>query len=560
MALRCPGLVFFAILVTASSRGLSSENDSGSLPYVSAVRSFADRVLEHGRDKYGPKKTPLFVDGLHVETQEPVRWKCRGETWVLSNFASQQSLVRLLDGLTGLTGEAKYRQAAEQATGYALEHLRTPSGMFYWGGHAAWDLEGEKPVGQSPKANVHELKNHQPYYELMWRVNPRAAREAMEGIWAGHILDWSLLDYNRHAEMLKPIRPRWDHPFAEDVGVPFPAKGGNLSFANVTPPLLRTGAMLAVLGDSSDAFVWTRRLLHRWQQGRDKETGLCGGQLSYRKDDRAKAVLGRVHPEINEANIVASYHQTSRYHNIPLTQMQAAETLLAAGSRYEEPAREWIRWASDDLKVYAARSYDPQTGRFLARMTDGTAIQWQKSGTDYYTPESFAPREPDGTILWSYAMAYRLTGDPDHWRMARELARRLDLGDLGSADGSQRAPRLDSPCRDWRAIYAMIELHRTTGDRAMLRLGSRIADNLLAMQTGTGLFPRPGRVYASTGDEVPLAILHLAAALDGKSSALPQATFDYRFFHCEYHGELEEHQKKRADARTYDHLVFYGEM
>ena len=32
-----------------------------------------------------------------------------------------------------------------------------------------------------------------------------------------------------------------------------------------------------------------------------------------------------------------------------------------------------------------------------------------------------------------------------------------------------------------------------------------------------------------------------------------------RFFHCEYHGPLEEHQKKRADSRTYDHLVYYGD-
>ena len=34
--------------------------------------------------------------------------------------------------------------------------------------------------------------------------------------------------------------------------------------------------------------------------------------------------------------------------------------------------------------------------------------------------------------------------------------------------------------------------------------------------------------------------------------------FDRRFFHCEYHGDLEEYQKKRADARTYDHNVIYG--
>ena len=67
---------------------------------------------------------------------------------MLSNFASQQALLRTLDGLTGVTGEEKYRRAAEETTRYALEHLRTPNGLLYWGGHLAWDLQEEKPVGQ----------------------------------------------------------------------------------------------------------------------------------------------------------------------------------------------------------------------------------------------------------------------------------------------------------------------------------------------------------------------------------------------------------------------------
>jgi len=99
----------------------------------------------------------------------------------------------------------------------------------------------------------------------------------------------------------------------------------------------------------------------------------------------------------------------------------------------------------------------------------------------------------------------------------------------------------------------------TNGDDQFLRLASRVADNLLKTQTPTGLFPRSGRKYARTGDEAPLAILHLAAAIQGKRNLIPPAAFDRRFFHCEYHGPLEEHQKKRADRRTYDHLVYYGD-
>ena len=546
------------VLLLICLAGLSAGNSwaDESSKYLNAVREFADNVLKYGRDTYGLKHTPLFVDGLNIHTHEPVKWECRDQTWVLSNFASQQPLLRTLDGLTALTGQEEYRKAAEDATRHALKHLRTANGLLYWGGHLAWDLEREQPVGQY--ADVHELKGHQPYYRLMWRVDAPATRQLTETIWAAHVLDWSLLDYNRHASVKKRPDPPWDHEFKEDIEVPFSAKGNNLSFVNVTPPIMHSAVMLAVLDKNSDVLTWTRRLIYRWQQGRHPHTGLCGGQLSYRKHDRAQDALGHVHPNINEAKIVASYHQVSRYHHLPLAQMQAALTLMKAGGKYADVGHEFVDWASEDLKVYAKHSYDPNTGRFVALMTDGTPIKWRQSRTGYYVPESFAPQSPDGFILWGYAMAYRLTADKVHWRMVREIGQQLDLGDIGQPDGSQRALRYTTTHNNWRTIYALLELYQATDDHALLQLARCIADNILTTQTKTGLFPRHGRVWARTGDEIPLALLYLAAAINGKSSSLPPAVFDRRFFHCEYHGHLDEHQQKRADKRTYDSLVFYG--
>jgi pectate lyase len=524
--------------------------------YLKAACDFADSVLEHGTDTFGDTRTPLFVDGLHAQTLKPAAWRWQNQMWVLSNFASQQPLLRTLDGLTALTSKQKYRRAAEDAARYALKHLTTPNGLLYWGGHFAWDLQQDRPVGQY--ADIHELKNHQPYFRLMWRVCPEETARLMEMIWAGHILDWSRLDHNRHASVTKRVRAPWDHPFEQDLEVPFPAQGGNLSFVNVTPPLMHSGVMLAVLADNTDALTWTRRLLYRWQQARDPKTGLSGGQLSYRKEDRAQEALGHMHPKINEARIVASYHRTNRYHDLPLAQMQNACTLLEKGGRYAEVGRELIQWASEDLKAYARYSFDPNAGVFTALMTDGTPIHWQRSRTGYYVPDSFAPCAPDGFILWGYALAYRLTSDETHWQMLRRLARSLSLGEVGGLQGSGRALRFSTDSQDWRYIYALLELHQASQDRQFLRLASRIADNILSMQTATGLFPRPGREWARTGDEIPLALLHLAAAVAGKSEQMPAPIRDSRFFHCEYHGPLEAHQQKRADKRTYDDLVYYG--
>ncbi|MHC4120869.1 MAG: hypothetical protein ACYSWO_25545 [Planctomycetota bacterium] len=549
----CVLVLFCTIILTETSYVRAG---SGGDKYLKAVRRFADTVVQEGRDTYGDEHTPLFVDGLHAESLKPVIWKKDGQSWVLSNFASQQPLIRVLDGLSTLTADTSYRRAAADATGYVLGNLQSASGLLYWGGHLAWDLETERAVGQY--AGAHEMKGHQPYYRFMWRVDRESTRKLMGAVWATHILDWSLLDYNRHANTEKPARPTWDHEFADGIEVPFPTDGGNLSFANVTPPLMHSGTMLAALDKNRDALKWTSRLVYRWQQGKDPETGLCGGQLSYRKNDRAQDALGHVHPSINEAKIVASYHQTSRYHHIPLAQMQAAETLLKAGGEYAQAGRQFIAWAIEDLKIYANRSYDPDTGRFIALMTDGTPLKWRQAKTGYYVPESFAPRNPDGHLLWSYAMAYRLSEDEDLWRMLRQLMRTMGMGDIGSPSGQGQALKPDTESTDWRLIYALLELHQATGNSSMLGMAGNIGDNLLKLQTSTGLFPRSGREYARTGDEIPLALLHLTAALEGRSAQMPPPTFDSRFFHCEYHGRLDEHQKKRADKRTYDNYVFYG--
>lgn len=551
-------LLMAAALASLPSQGICEGVEPTAKRYVEAVRCFADTVLKYGRDVYGKEKTPLFVDGFNAETLAPVRWQCRGQTWVLSNFASQQPLVRLLDGLTGITGEEKYRRAAEEAARYALAHLQAPSGLLYWGGHTAWDLEGHQAVSQYPNENTHEFKNHLPYYRLMWKVDSASTRRLMEMVWAGHIINWPRLDYNRHADAEKKIQPQWDSEFDEDIEVPFPTDGKNLSFCNVTPSLMHSGVMLSVLNRNEDVLLWTRRLIYRWQQGRDHKTGLCGGQLSYRKIDRAQIALGHVHPTINEAKIVGCYHQSSRYHLLPLAQMQAGVTLITAGGKYAEVGREFIRWASEDLEVYGRNCYDDEKGLFVAKMTDGTPIKWQSTTKGYYIPESFAPLKGDGFVVWAYAMAYRLTGDEAHWQMLRRLFVRSDLGEPGPADGDERALRFDTDNSDWRIIYALLELYSATKDKAMLRLACSVADNLLKMQSKSGLFPRAGREYARTGDEIPLAILHLSGAIEGKRLLLPPAILDRRFFHCQYHGKLEWYQKKRADERTYDHYIFYG--
>ena len=251
-----------------------------SARFLAALRTFADNVLEFGPDRYGPQPTPLFVDGIDVDTHEPVKWKSRnGHEWVLSNFASQQNLLRTLDGLTGLTGESRYRAAATAAARYALVRLDR-DGLLAWGGHMAYNASDARFEYAEDKGPVHELKSHYPYYEFLWQVNPSQTKTLMENIWRGHVLDWATLDFNRHGENVRPGK-LWDHDY---TGGPVFFWGRGLTFHNAGSDLYYDAAMLAKLSGDDPPLVRAKRLAHRYIETRNPKTGLSGYQFSQAAD------------------------------------------------------------------------------------------------------------------------------------------------------------------------------------------------------------------------------------------------------------------------------------
>ncbi len=63
-------VLLFISLEGLPAGNLYTEEDSR---YLDAVREFADNVLKYGKDTYGPKHTPLFVDGLNTHSHELVK-------------------------------------------------------------------------------------------------------------------------------------------------------------------------------------------------------------------------------------------------------------------------------------------------------------------------------------------------------------------------------------------------------------------------------------------------------------------------------------------------------
>jgi pectate lyase len=519
-------------------------------PFVEAVRRFADAVLDLGRDAYGGRRTPLFVDGLSLDGREPVRWRSQGEDWVLSNLASQQVLLRVLDGLSALAGEARYREAALDAVRFALAELRVGD-LLCWGGHMAFDLERKKPVLAVGKGDpgeeelaprpLHELKSHYPYWELFWEADPAETRRFIEGYWEAHVLDWETLEFSRHgAPGKRPAKEVEGGVWGRSsVGGPVFFRGRGLTFMNAGSDLYYAAGMLHSLGGDEGPLVWAKRLARRYVETRHPATGLGGYQFSISitsfRGDRAVEQLGGQlarHDPI-EARVCMPGRILTIIGHAALCRMRLFEVLGPAG-------RELLDWAVEDLLAFGRHSYDPATNQLHPLLTDGTRLTGLVLEKDGYYGKKGAvlgPLAADSLLLWSYAKAFRLSRAAGLWNVARGVALGCGFGDIGAVGGSDARLEAGTRSADPRAIFAFLELFDATANESYLALARAIGENILEGCIFGGLFAESATHRFTRLDRLePLALLHLASALRGEPGSVPAYCGGAGYFEAEHDG------------------------
>lgn len=483
--------------------------------FVEAVQAFADVALTYGRDTYGSKHTPLFVDGINMETHAPVMWKSRdGHPWVLSDLGNQQIFFRTLVGLSALTGEPRYKQAAVAATRYALTNLME-NGLLAWGGHMAYNASEDVTVCAEDKGRVHELKCHYPFYELMWELDPRATKTLIENIWNAHILDWSSLDFNRHGVPRK-LGALWKNEYK---GTPVFFDGRGLTFINAGSDLVYAAAELSRFTGDPEPLVWAKRLAHRYVETRDPHTGLGGYQFSQERDawcddvgkirgDRAQYFFAADFPghHVVEGTLFPTSGNTPPVHP-RICQMLLGEALGANG-------KEFIQWAREDLTAWGKSAYRAADNKFIPMLTDGTSLEGYVVKKDgYFGPKGrvLTAGKAGANDFWTYALGYRLTDDAFLGEMVHSI-RNANAFEKGS---------------DPAALFGFLELYRKTKDRAFLQAAERVGDHILA----AGRY-RQGWVKFDRVE--PLALLHLAAALQDRAALVPAYNGGSGFFAATY--------------------------
>lgn len=183
-------------------------------PFAAVVYGYADAMLEHGRDTYGPQKTGLFLSALDRKTLSPLKTRPpapagvpsesrpgpRGKPLVGANPQTDQNLLRLLYFLVGLSGEDRYGKAADEQLKWFLENTPSPkTGLLPWGEHLSWNVTTDE-VASGTEQPVHEFSRPWMLWEKCFELAPQQSRRFALGLWNHHVADHKTGAFRRRAD------------------------------------------------------------------------------------------------------------------------------------------------------------------------------------------------------------------------------------------------------------------------------------------------------------------------------------------------------------------------
>lgn len=241
-------------------------------PFLPVIYRYADAMIEHGRDNYGPQKTGLFLSALDRTKLVPLtnrppapagiregdRVGAKGGRLTGANPQHDENFLRLLYTLTDLSRQSKYREAADAELKWFFQNAAaTNTHLLPWGEHMSWEVFADQPLS----ANGDQLGTHEFFRPwLLWdrcfQLAPEASRNFALGLWEHQIANHETGAFNRHAGY-------WQHATLD--GMDFPRHAGFY---------IRTWASAYAYTRDRVFVTAIEALLKRFEQKRHPQTGL----------------------------------------------------------------------------------------------------------------------------------------------------------------------------------------------------------------------------------------------------------------------------------------------
>ncbi|MEQ9221796.1 MAG: hypothetical protein RLO17_27315 [Cyclobacteriaceae bacterium] len=214
MTLNTPKMIFrflpLVVILISVLTGCTEKQQAKNHPkYLTYVKSYADAMIQNGRDVYGAEHSPLFASALNRQTFQVdesidtisisgVRVTDRSVTG--ANMIHDVDLFTTLYDLAAITGEARYGEEADKAMNFFFNTCQSEATNFYcWGEHLYWDFQKDD-CGLG--ADYHE-NSVWPYWDKAYEMAPDAVWNFTLAEWDHQIHDKTTGDFSRHAGYTK---------------------------------------------------------------------------------------------------------------------------------------------------------------------------------------------------------------------------------------------------------------------------------------------------------------------------------------------------------------------
>jgi len=249
--------------------------EDNAATYFQMARAYADGMIVSGRDRYGARPSPAFVatldlrsmkmpGGTSATTRQMYSSFFRAEDYSTSaNPMYHIDLYQLLETLTVLTDDPRYRDAGREAIRWFFKNTKSPAtGLMAWGEHLAWDLVEDKVTvghvrdGKLAVSDIHEFYGPWIHWKTTCEVAPDEAKRFAIGLWEHQIYNHETCEYSRHARYSKH------------------APGRGYEFARQAGFYLDTWASVHQATQAPELLVAVEKFLEAWKRWRNPETGL----------------------------------------------------------------------------------------------------------------------------------------------------------------------------------------------------------------------------------------------------------------------------------------------
>ena len=497
---------------TPSEPDDGGDTEDGKTTRMEAILGLVNTALTYGRNLEGSYYPNLFIDGVNVETMEPVTWIMNGFTYYFSNFYRQQNLMKIFDGLTVLTGDDSYRDIAHEQYQFYFDNLTDENGLPYAGAHVIIDNKTGKLFYE-----CHETKDYQLPWNLMWAADPEGTERFIEAFWNAHVYDMTSMRMDRHGYYDTDMGELWGSEYLDnDPRVIL--DNARTPFISSANDLMEAAYFLAEqTGDEAPA-LWADRMLDMYLGVQNKETGLIGSTYGTSVSDEYG--LDRFIYNFKDTALEA-YNETQYISRdiVKSTAGYGPQALLAAYNQTENP--KIYQYITGNMLGVAKHVYNTESHNFNTPiMYDGVDVGGFESIRDgYYLNDGKTFAESESVfsgVLQSAIDVYAISGEKDIWEMARVWAENEGFGDIGTDLGENVNVNLNTTNASAAGALAAITLYKHTENMDYYNLACKIGDNIVARYYHDGLFYSEGSAYAAFDTELAYAVFAVEMMAQGK--------------------------------------------